>query len=345
MLSDKVIFFWGCGVAATEFIRYALQHENILPNGNIYFTDNNEMLWGKQFMGYPVVPPMTITQENSEYIVIANEKNSADIFNQLVNINHISRDKCIFLGEFRSRQLIKNAFALRYGVDEVKTENYLKSKKIVVYTAIIGNCDGLKEPEKVVDELTYVCFTDNRSVKSDVWNIEYVTSNIQDNRKLAKQYKLFPNKYFKDFDTSIWIDGKFQIKDSFVSFVEKYGKDKSILLFPHFFRNCIYEEAAECAAHYMTDVRKIFRQISKYQSEGYPFQNGLYELGCIARRHNDPEMINLMEQWQEQQNQFSIRDQISLPYVFWKNNYVPDICDLNINSNQWINLYPHNISG
>lgn len=43
----------------------------------------------------------------------------------------------------------------------------------VLYTAIFGNHDKLKEPV-VTNGWEYILFTNNRELKSDIWDIRYV---------------------------------------------------------------------------------------------------------------------------------------------------------------------------
>ena len=45
--------------------------------------------------------------------------------------------------------------------------------RIVVYTAIFGDYDDLYEPMVKPDNVDYVCFTDSKTLKSDVWDVRY----------------------------------------------------------------------------------------------------------------------------------------------------------------------------
>ena len=64
-------------------------------------------------------------------------------------------------------------------------------------------------------------------------------------------------------------------------------------------------------------------------------------MGCIVRRHNEDQVINLMSEWWFQINKYSYRDQISFPYVCWKNNFQPDISIENIYKNTFLRYFPH----
>ena len=59
-------------------------------------------------------------------------------------------------------------------------------------------------------------------------------------------------------------------------------------------------------------------QVNLYKEAGFPEKFGMREFSVIVRKHNNAECIKLMEQWWEQVNQYTMRDQISFPYVLWK---------------------------
>lgn len=207
---------------------------------------------------------------------------------------------------------------------------------MAIYTAITGEYDTLNELNKMENGIDYVCFTNNKRLKSNTWNIEYISDNNLNNMYLAKKIKMFPNEYLSRYETTVWLDGKFQITGNLTEYISRYQRTESILCFPHFSRNCIYEEAARCIVDGVGIKNDIVRQISKYGGEKYPCDNGLYEMGCIVRQNQDELIIRLMRMWWDEVVEYSYRDQISFPYVCWKLNYLPDISDQNIYKNKWI---------
>ena len=87
--------------------------------------------------------------------------------------------------------------------------------------------------------------------------------------------------------------------------------------------------------------RDMILQVSDYLKKGYPLDYGLYETGCMVRIHNNDEVKMLMKKWENEIQKYSIRDQLSFPYVCWKNNFYPDISDLDINRNPWLLYNEH----
>ena len=59
--------------------------------------------------------------------------------------------------------------------------------------------------------------------------MEYINAYNMDNVLLARKIKMQPHIYFREFETSIWVDGKFKIKDDLRKYVDFYGKKMPIL--------------------------------------------------------------------------------------------------------------------
>ena len=114
-----------------------------------------------------------------------------------------------------------------------------------------------------------------------------------------------------------------------------------MLCFPHYERECIYDEAAECLRLGLASKDKLISQISHYFFNGYPINNGLYDMACIVRRQNDAFVNAIMDEWECEINRFTSRDQISFPYICYTHSFYPDICDLYIYKNRWIRAFPH----
>ena len=119
--------------------------------------------------------------------------------------------------------------------------------KIVVYTAIFGTKAGLiKQPN--FSGVDYVCFTDNESLKSKLWDVRLVKGQIEgDHTRNNRYYKINPHKVFPEYDISIYIDGNFLIIGDIVSLAKSALKDYNMSCFDHTQttsdkRDCIYEK-------------------------------------------------------------------------------------------------------
>lgn len=299
----------------------------------VAFVDNNTELCNNSYEGIPVILPADISKYKYDSIVIASMYEK-EILLQLENMN--TQGDIFGLAEYHRYSYTKKRYDEMYLSVEFETGKKIFDKKIVVYTAITGNYDALNEPKFLDHDIQYICFTDNKNIQSDIWDVKYISDNFLDPMYLAKRVKLFPNEYLSGYDTSVWVDGKFQVIGDIRKYISKYEKNKTMLCFPHFERNCLYDEAARCLADGIGVKREILNQITSYFDEGYPFDNGLYEGGCIVRKHNDETIKKIMSDWWDEITKFSNRDQISLPYVLKKNSFIPDICDLDLYNNKWL---------
>lgn len=224
----------------------------------------------------------------------------------------------------------------RYPFQSLKGEVAFQGKG-VIYTVITGDYDVLRDPEYVDPSFDYICFTDNKKLRSEVWNVSYL-ENFQkmDNARLSRKPKILCHKFLEEYDYSIYVDGKIQIIGNLREYIERYSKGSPMLCFPHFTRECAYEESIACINSNADNSETIKRQMDEYRSEGYPVNNGLIDAACMVRRHDDEILQKVMECWWEEVRTKSRRDQLSIGYACWKNNFHYDLSDLFIYKNDYI---------
>ena len=229
--------------------------------------------------------------------------------------------------------ILSDLFQPNLEVDNDLIED-IKENELVVYTAFTGAYDSLKEPEFIDDNTRYVCFTQNPDLKSDMWEIIQMEDSTLDDNRIAKQYKVFPNRYFPDNKYSFWIDGSFKLVGSIREYVYKYI-NSSMLTVVHPETDCIFDESLSSMQFPRYSNYTITKQVDKYRAEGMPLHYGLPSLGAIFRKHDDPEIISLMEQWWKEIINYTNQDQLSFTYLMWKNNFHPSVAPEYI----WINDY------
>lgn len=216
--------------------------------------------------------------------------------------------------------------------------------KICVYTCILNDYDKLIEPFIVSKGIDYICFT-NTEIVSKNWKC--IKINLDKDLTISKncrKYKILPHLFLKDYDLSIWIDGNILIKDNLYSFINTYIQNK-ITVFNHNStidkRNCIYEEYKAINKLKKDKSGLASIQIFKYRSENYPENNGLLCSGILIRKHNDKEIIKLMEEWWNEVKNFSHRDQLSFNYVVWKNKLEINYINQDIRKNKYFYIKKH----
>jgi hypothetical protein len=187
---------------------------------------------------------------------------------------------------------------------------------IVVYTAITGDYDSLKEqPHTATNGADFVAFLDEPR-KSKTWRSRPIHTNFQDPARNAKIHKVLSHIYFPDALYSLWIDGSVTIRFpySMRRLIQLYLADCDLAVFQHAMRTCIYQEASVCLQRRLDDPAIIWRQIRRYTKEGYPPNAGLGECTLVLRRHTDT-VKAFNEAWWEEITHGSKRDQLSFPYA------------------------------
>ena len=191
---------------------------------------------------------------------------------------------------------------------------------IVVYTAVTGEYDRLKEPpHAAVSGANFVAFVDaptRSAMTSDVWQPRAVHAEFRDPVRNAKIHKILSHVYFPDVEYSLWLDGSVAIRsaDSIRRLVEVHLADCDLVVFRHSKRDCVYQEASICLQRRLDDPAVIWDQIRRYTKEGHPPHGGLAECTVVLRRHTAA-VKAFNEAWWEEITNGSTRDQLSFPYV------------------------------
>jgi uncharacterized protein YbdZ (MbtH family) len=208
----------------------------------------------------------------------------------------------------------------------------------VIYTANIGGYDELIEPDYKPDGWDFVCFTD-RKINSTNWKIKKVIPLYKDNTRTARKYKLLPHRFLPEYEYSLWIDGNILVNND-VNELLSYLNNCNYATYDHSQnvldpRNCIYEEANAILNFGYINLKKnpekgmknfkdnpelIQKQMSRYEKEKYPKNNGLVVQMQVLRKHNQSDVINTMEHHWTELKYNSKREQLSFNYIAWKHN-------------------------
>ena len=203
--------------------------------------------------------------------------------------------------------------------------------KICLYTAIFGGYETLKSPVRI-DGLDYVCFTDNESMRSDIWDIRHISiTNDSPPPLFYKRIKCLSHQVLPEYDYTIWLDANFQLEDkNYLSFLFDQLHSDKLLLYEHFChpqnlvgdpRNCLYEEIRHSRQILKYAHEDLAKQSVEYHNAGYPTNNGLYQSGFLLRNNTDPEVAEFNQAWLKEIEKFGKscpQCQVSLPFVLWK---------------------------
>ncbi len=206
--------------------------------------------------------------------------------------------------------------------------------KIVVYTGAFGDDYGFI-PQKKIEGVDFFCFTDNVKKVQSPWKPLEVKDKNLTNHLRNRHAKLLPHLYFQNYDISIYIDSNYLIIGDILELLDSLGEDFKMGIFDHNqcddSRDCVYEEhkailkLGEETGVYKDNPEAMKKQIEFFKNEGYPEHNGLIFAAVLIRKHNDEQVIKVMEDWWGFVSTQSKRDQLSFNYVAWKNNFKPTI--------------------
>lgn len=190
----------------------------------------------------------------------------------------------------------------------------------VIYTVLINNYDILNEPVHSCVGIDFICVTNNRELKSSLWNFIYVDLINDDPIITSRYYKFFPHLFFSSYDVSIYVDSSFKLISN--NYQQLFSDLSSSLVSApiHPVRDCIYDEIHYLKTMYDTPEQhnQFNLLIARYEDCGFPHHFGLAEMGFIFRYHNHPAIINLMDMWWAEFNNGIKRDQLYFMYCLWK---------------------------
>jgi len=146
-----------------------------------------------------------------------------------------------------------------------------------------------------------------------------VNSVYTDDILESKRIKIKPFLYEKA-DIYIWIDSNIKLLVDKEQLVDEFLGGSDIGLFKHPERNTIEEELGAIQIHRNKHYEKVRWQVLDYINK-YNFRDnkGLYECGVLIIRDNK-KTKKFCEDWWEQIKKYSVRDQISFPYILSKHN-------------------------
>lgn len=231
----------------------------------------------------------------------------------------------------------------------------------VVYTAIVGGHDSLKQPIPQDESCDFICFTDARiPSRADGWRVINVRRDPKIHPRMqAKWFKLLSHRVFPRgrlalrfaplsprprTDLSIWVDGSFRIKTAkFVRDIRAALGGHDWAMFTHPDRDCIYDEARVSATMVKYRGLPVGPQVESYRPV-VPPHGGLYACSIIARREPVSDRIRFAnEQWWAENLRWTYQDQLSLPYVLRKiPKCEPHAIPGQLRRNGWFDIVPHN---
>lgn len=231
---------------------------------------------------------------------------------------------------------------------------YKKSNimKIVIYTAIVGNYDELRQPLSLDDRFEYVCFcNDFAENKIGVWEIRKFSVVIDHNQRLSRYPKIKPHEVLTDFDYSVYMDANLVIAESqfYDRIIDLIDQNTKLSGVKNGYRDCLYVEGFRCLLSKLDTLTNIVKEMRYIKNDGFPSHYGMYEANIIFRNHHDLDVIKQCDMWWIMVNKFAKRDQLCFSYTIWKCglpwSYIfPDETNTHNNSNIIFYEHPYRVT-
>lgn len=195
-------------------------------------------------------------------------------------------------------------------------------QKFCVFTTLLGNYEALNE-QKVAQtsEIDFICFTDDKNLRSDTWDIRIIDPLLPlDNVRSAKAIKINPHNFLNDYESSLYIDNSVRLKiKPEIIFRDLKPDEFDMVCFYHSYRKTLMDEYETVLKYDYDKPNIIFEQLNSYSIIAPElFNQKPYWGGFILRNHNQPSIIEAMDDWLIQIMRYSRRDQLSLNYVIQK---------------------------
>ncbi|MDT2599294.1 DUF616 domain-containing protein [Enterococcus hulanensis] len=253
------------------------------------------------------------------------EKLKKSSITQTIKMAHnvfLSKRKFMQTKAYNSSVAKENRTREEFEKDLVCSSEYYK-KKIAVYTCVVGGYDKVSDPTIINENIDYFIFSDH-NIQSRIWNQISIPSQLLElgNNTLINRYlKFHPQELFDGYDYVIYVDGNVQVSSDITPLL-KYTKNRlGVAFHSHGYRDSIYDEVEVLIKVVKRgDPDKLTKQIAGYRQEGFPDNYGLPEATIILTDLSNNMAITFFTQWWEEfLKSQSLRDQIALPYVLWKN--------------------------
>lgn len=277
-----------------------------------FYCDSDANKWGTVINDRIVLSPTELESRKEDvfvFIIVGNQASHevSDTLEKMGVVNRITYTELL-------------------GMKDVLYDYYpfMQEPRIAVYTCLINDYDEVIEHKYVSEQWDLFVLTDNTNKnygRAKCLDIkEYLPSEITDFTRQNRFCKLHPHLIFPDYRYSIYYDANTFFVSDISEVVDSLPKTRMAVA-SRLFIDDIYEESLRLINAKRDNAEVISEQMKQYWLQGMPSHFGQYWNYVLVREHNNPICVNLMEEWWNEMEKYSKRDQLSLPYIIWKNGY------------------------
>ncbi len=193
----------------------------------------------------------------------------------------------------------------------------IRKTRLAVYTVLVGQKESLNDPLQIIKdksetdlEIDYFCFTDNLQWESNTWQLCNFSHPLIPAEKSSRLPKACPDKYFPDYDYSLYIDNTvvFKRMPMLADINESIFKG-----FRHPWRTSPVDEADIVVKSGLDEAETVASQMKYYEKQRSISNMQHLTAGTVLlRKHHESKVKKFGALWWEQILMFSKRDQLSL---------------------------------
>lgn len=189
--------------------------------------------------------------------------------------------------------------------------------------ALISACYGQFDPinplpvDHGFDDAVLVSDYRYSATEAPGWRV-VVEPRGESPRLAAKRPKMLP-WLFTDCDAAVWLDASFEVVDGgFSWWARQHLAVNDFVVWAHpEGRLGLEQEAAVCWDWEKYAGCDLRGQVAEYQRDGMPVKWGLFAAGTVGWVFT-PEAKRFGSLWFGENERWSIQDQVSLPYLLWR---------------------------
>jgi len=195
--------------------------------------------------------------------------------------------------------------------------------KLAVYTVLTGGKEPLGDPTSDLEssntdlEIDFICFSDNTTLRSNVWQCRRLDTHSLPPEKSSRRPKILPHEYLSDYKYSLYMDNICKLKrlPRVSDLRSNNASNYCYKLFRHNTRNLIAEEALAIARIGYDDAHTLISQLDSY-GKILPLEtiSPLSTCTVLLREHNHYQVVKHGINWWEHVLNFSKRDQMSFDF-------------------------------
>lgn len=207
--------------------------------------------------------------------------------------------------------------------ERVEAWRSVPANGVVVCTALCGDYEELLPPAFLKEGWRYVCYSDRPRNGWGVWDVRPIPYTHADDTRRARWVKLNLPFLFPEARWLFWLDANIVIRGDLAPLLEGREGGPGLWLGRHPVRNCVYEEARVCVVARKDKEHLIQGQAAAYARAGMPENFGMWETGSLLIDPASEKTRAVFADWWKECSEWSRRDQLSLPFVFYRHGYSP----------------------